>query len=82
MDEYFNIPVTYQGEELSFTSKLLMTGYIHKFQVKIGEEIIFFEPDEDGNYRAIIDQEQINNDTAYDEGLLKAIANVIESMKE
>lgn len=81
MDEYFEIPVTYRGEELSFNSRLIMSGYTHKFEVNVNDQLIFFEPDDSGNYRAIVDQSQLNNNLKFDSELLKAIAGVIESIR-
>ncbi|RDC64344.1 hypothetical protein [Adhaeribacter pallidiroseus] len=78
-DEYFAIPVTYQGEERDFTSRLLMSGYTHKLEVEVDGHLISFEPDEDQNYRAILDESQLNNSSKIDIGLLQAIAQVIES---
>ena len=81
MDDYFEIPVMYKGEERSFTSRLLMTGYSHKFEVQVDEQLILFEPDEDQNYRAIIDQSQLEKISQMDVNLLQAIAEVIESIR-
>jgi hypothetical protein len=78
-DAYFAIPVTYKGEERDFTSRLLMSGYTHKLEVEVDGHLIFFEPDEDQNYRAILDETQLNKSSKLDIGLLQAIAQVIES---
>ncbi len=78
-DEYFAIPVTYKGEERDFTSRLLMSGYTHKLEVEVDGYLISFEPDEDQNYRAILDETQLNKHAQIDIGLLQAIAQVIES---
>ncbi len=53
MDQFFDLPVFYKGEELNFTANLIRVGYGYQFQVKINEQKIFFEPDEENNYRAI-----------------------------
>ena len=81
MDEYFEIPVTYKGEQLSFTSRLLLTGYTHKIEVEADGQLLLFEPDEDQNYRALVDEAQVKN-FEIDIGLLKAIAEVIESTRK
>lgn len=78
MEEYFEIPVTYQGQELAFTSRLLMTGYTHKIEVEVDGQLILFEPDEERNYRAILDQSQLEKGIRVDAELLQAIAAVIE----
>ncbi len=53
MDQFFQLPIFYKGEQLSFTANLIRVGYRYQFQVKINEQKIFFEPDEERNYRAI-----------------------------
>ncbi len=78
-DEYFAIPVTYKGEERDYTARLLMSGYTHKLEVQVEDYLISFEPDEDQNYRAILDEAQLNKNAKIDIGLLQAIAQVIES---
>jgi len=79
-DNTLEIPVTYKGEELCFPAKLLMTGYTHKIQVEVAEQLIMFEPDDEGNYRAILDQSQLEKGTKVDVPLLQAIAQVLESV--
>ncbi|PSR54841.1 hypothetical protein AHMF7605_15685 [Adhaeribacter arboris] len=81
MEEYFEIPVTYKGEQLSFTSRLLLTGYTHKIEVEADGQLLLFEPDEDQNYRALVDEAQVKS-FKIDLGLLKAIAEVIESTRK
>jgi hypothetical protein len=53
MDQFFQLPIFYNGEQLSFTANLIRVGYGYQFQLKVNEQKIFFEPDEEGNYRAI-----------------------------
>ncbi len=80
MDEYFQIPVTYQGEEFAFTSRLLMSGYTHKIEVEVNGQLVMFEPDDDQRYRALVSEADINK--KIDVGLLQAIAQVIESTRK
>ncbi len=76
MDEPFELPVTYKGNELLFPARLFMLGYIHKFQVQVNGYEVFFEPDEERNYRAVIDPEQVES-SKVDVELLKAIAGAL-----
>ena len=46
MDELFEIPVLYKGQELLFPARLLIVGYVHKFLVTIDKQEFFFEQDE------------------------------------
>ncbi len=50
-----------------------MLGYTHKFQVQVNGQDLLFEPDEERNYRAFVDPEQVENSNI-DVELLKAIA--------
>ena len=46
MQEHFDIPVTYKGEEMMLKTSILVTGYAHKFNVEIDGKNYIFEPDE------------------------------------
>jgi hypothetical protein len=53
MDASFILTVNYKSEDQDFNAWLLLQGYTHKIKVQIGETELFFEPDEQGNYRAV-----------------------------
>ena len=74
----FELPVTYKGQELSFSAWLLMIGYTHKIQVEVNGQLVKFEPDEEQNYRAVLDAAQLEKSNKLDIPILKAIAEVIE----
>ena len=80
MDETFEIPVLYRGQELLFPTRLLILGYVHKFQVKIEGQDFFFETDNNGEYRALIDPDNKEGVKKLDTELFKAIAEAIESI--
>jgi hypothetical protein len=50
MEEQFELPVEYKGQELMLKASLLVTGYTHKFNVDVNGQNIIFEPDEERNY--------------------------------
>jgi hypothetical protein len=80
MEEAFEIPVLYKGQELLFPARLLNVGYSHKFLVTINGLEFFFEQDNNGKYRALanaLNQFDVKN---LDADLLKAIAESIESI--
>jgi hypothetical protein len=80
MDEPFEIPVSYKGQELLFPARLSVVGFTHKFLVTIDGLELFFEQDNNGNYRAVANtsnQQEVKN---FDTELLKAIAESIESI--
>lgn len=63
-----------------FPAQLKPFGYTHRFLVNVYGQDVFFEPDEEGNYRAIIDPEQVDKNKKMEFELLKAITTTIESI--
>ena len=59
MEEGFKLPIVYQGQEREFEATFIATGYTHKFHVDIEGVGVYFEPDEERNYRAILDEEAL-----------------------
>lgn len=78
MDNSFEIPVIFNGKELLFKSRLVTFGYIHKFEVDVDGEQIIFEPDEEGQYRAISLPSITKNNDIENIELIKKIAEVIQ----
>ncbi len=78
-NEEFNLPVFYKEEELLFSSQLLILGYTHKFVVDVDGNEIIFEPDEERNYRAVVDVAKINPKLV-DTELLKAISDALSGL--
>lgn len=72
------VPVTYKNKDLVFNATFLQAGYTYKFEVDVNGINIFFEPDEEQNYRAMVAPE-MSNKINIDEELLKLIA---ESLKD
>lgn len=78
MDEPFELPVLYKGGERLFPAQLHQVGYTHRIVVDVEGTEVAFEPDEERNYRAIVDPEKTPATIPTD--LLKAIAEAIESI--
>lgn len=76
--EPFDLPVLYNGTELLFPAHLQQTGFSHRILVEINGTEVSFEPDEERNYRAVVDPEKLNKTP--DAGLLKAVAESIEAI--
>jgi hypothetical protein len=79
MEDIFEIDVEYKGETLEFEGQLITSGYEHKIEIFIGDISVFFELDEERNYRAIVSLEQTGN-KHLSPGLLQAIAHRLESL--
>lgn len=80
MDEPFEIPVLYKGQELLFPARLSIVGYSRKFLVTIDGLELFFEQDNNGKYRAMANASNQVDVKDFDTELLKAIAESIESI--
>lgn len=86
MEDPFILTVSYKGQDRDFEAELLQMGYIHKFHVIVEGADLFFERDEEGCYRAILqdDPEKKGTRDAHiktpDPQLLKLIAEKIESI--
>lgn len=78
MDEGFTIEVTYQGNEYSFEARLITIGYTHKFVVVINGIEVNYEPDEERNYRAIVNVS--DNIKPLDHKLIKIVGDKIQSI--
>ena len=56
MEKEFEIPVVYKNQQLFFKAKRLVLGsYMQKIQVDVNGTEVFFEVDEERNYREYID---------------------------
>ena len=66
MDEQFELPVEYKGQQHIFKATLLVYGLSHKFSVDVNGQVIVFEPDEERNYRAVLNFTEIDNNRDID----------------
>jgi len=80
MDEEFELPVDFKGEQLLLKASLIVTGYTHKFSVIVNGQTVIFEPDEERNYRAVLSYDDISKKRNIEIELLKGIAAVIEQL--
>ena len=83
MEEEFDIPVVYKNEQLFFKAKRLILGsYTQKIQVDVYGTEVFFEVDENRNYRAYIDPTNHEAIDKADKDLLQQIVEAIESARK
>lgn len=71
MEHYFELPVSYEGNEQLFKGRLVTFGYDYKFYIVVQGHEIVFESDEDGSYRAVT--KSSDNKKPVDTKLLEAI---------
>lgn len=53
MEDVFDLPVNYNGEEMMLPSKLIRFGYSYTIEVQVNGTTVSFEKDEEGNWRAL-----------------------------
>jgi hypothetical protein len=83
MDDEFEIPIVYKNQQLYFKAKRLILGsYTQKIQVDVYGIEVFFEVDEERNYRAYIDPTNTEAMDKTDKDLLQEIAEAIESVRD
>lgn len=78
MYDTFELPVAYKNETLMMPAQLVQTGYTHGFKVDVDGQEILFEPDEEGNYRALVKADESQQEIRTD--LLESIARAIEAV--
>jgi len=78
MDESFDLPVDYNGQDLLLPARLIQFGYTYKIEVDINGTIVSFERDEEKNWRVLIDPAKI--DSKINADLLNAIVIAIENL--
>ena len=80
MDYDLEVPVTYKNQELIFNTKFIQFGYSYKFEVDVNGILVFFEPDEERNFRAIIDPTIDHGNHNIDKELIRLIAETLVEM--
>lgn len=78
MGETFELEVAYKGELLSLPAEYLPMGYSFKIRINIDGTDIFFELDDEKNYRAIASQGDLTKSQNIDINLLAAIAQALQ----
>jgi hypothetical protein len=78
MEDKFLLLVSFQGKKMRLPCKLIRYGNIHKLEVSIEGTQVFFEPDEERNWRAFLTYKDVQANKKLSVELLKAIAETIE----
>ncbi len=81
MADEFILEVIYRQQKYQFPANLIQRGYTHQFQVAFPDTDVFFEPDEEGSYRAIrMPGQEEKAFSKIEKGLLEAIGQKIEEV--
>ncbi len=78
MEEGFDITVPYKNGEALVPVKLLPQGYTYKIEALVNGMVVWFEPDEERNFRAVLPPEGDGNASPPDGALLQAIATALQ----
>jgi hypothetical protein len=78
MTENFDLPITIGGNEIILPAQLHQYGYTYQVEVEINGNSIFFERDEERNWRAILNQSGSANLPSVKHELLQAISDALE----
>jgi hypothetical protein len=80
MEEEFELPVAFNNKEWSFPARLLNYGYSHRLEVDIEGTKVWFEPDEERKWRALLSDGDRRANQKINTGLLQAIILSIEEI--
>jgi len=80
MNEIFELPVLFGNEAFNFPAQFLRAGYGYKIQVEVYGSFINFEADEERNWRALVQEDQVIPNRKITVELLKAIAAALEDI--
>ncbi len=80
MEHFFELPVTYKGEELSLPGRLVAFGHAYRFHITINDQEFIFEKDDEQHYRVLHAEGQ--PDKPVDNGLLAAIIDTLKSLQD
>lgn len=73
----FEIPITWNDAEISFPARFIAAGYVTKIGVDVYGQELVLEPDEEGQYRLVMEVEHLESKQGVDLALLKEIAQVL-----
>lgn len=75
--EAFELPVQFKGHERLLPARLVRFGYSYRIYVQAGDAEILFEPDEERNFRAMV-EDAVARDKI-DVELIRAIVEALEN---
>lgn len=78
MEHFFELPVSYEGKELTFNGRLVTFGYSYKFYIVVNGEELVFEKDDSGDYRVVAAQKE----PRAEKGLLESIIVSLAKLQE
>lgn len=80
MDEDFELPVYFKGNQLMLQARLLRFGYTYRIEVDVEELKISFEKDDEQNWRALLSHVALEQHKTVNIDLLQAIVAAIDDV--
>lgn len=78
MEDGLIIEIDLNGEHLIFDARLQTSGFVHQIHINVSGIDVAFEPDEERNYRAIVQPAQLQALTKKDIAIIAAIGEELE----
>jgi hypothetical protein len=75
IDEPFDLPVAYKGDDILFPSRLVKFGYQYAIHVDVYGQQLIIERDEEGQFRAMLQQP---SQKSLPHDLIRAIMDAVE----
>lgn len=80
MDQEFEIPLTYRGQELLVPAQLRVQGYSYRIETLVQGTALYFERDDAGDFRAIVPPETPAETRLPDTALVQAVAEALTAL--
>jgi hypothetical protein len=80
MPDTFELPLQYNGKDITLNAELQAFGYTHKIKMAINEVDFFFEPDDEKNYRAVVALEDRDKAEKIDRHFLQTISETLHEL--
>jgi hypothetical protein len=75
---YLEIVIEYRGKELTLPVSLVKWGYTYRLVIVLSDIEVYFEPDEEGSYRAIVEDNSVTVDPELLETIIKQLVAIRE----
>ena len=76
----FEIPIIWKDAEISFRARFIPAGYITRIGVDVYGQELLLDPDEEGQYRVLMNADEAGNYPGIDLQLVKEIVDVLNTI--
>lgn len=82
MEDNFIIDISNDGVEMNFEARLIPFGYSYKIIINVNNIEVSFEPDENRDYRAIVQDQVQASLKERDKLIIQLIIDRLESLRD